>query len=158
MAYRNMKDHLVFEVLFWIINQAPCLAELSQALLQVLWSVFLLSSWAIFDVQHTGLRMKWEDCWQHLAPRVCRRTPVQGMRTAVVPLFIFNHTREKNVIMACLPQSPPYLGVFELFELKASGNVAFSGSGVHPRADQECFHVTMVSCWAFSRAEERGHY
>lgn len=71
---------------------------------------------------------------------------MQGMRAAVVPLFIFNHTRKKNVIMACLPQSPPYLGVCELFELKASGNVAFSGSRVHRRADQKCFHLTMVSC------------
>lgn len=86
---------------------------------------------------------------------VCRRILVQGICIAVVPLFIFNHTRKKNVIMACLPQSPPCLWVFELFEIKASGSIAFSDSGVHPRADQKwfCPNHSAVSIWEWFPAE-----
>lgn len=97
---------------------------------------------------------------------VCRRISVQGICIAVVPLFIFNDTRKKNVIMACLPQSPPCLWLFELFEIKASGNVAFSDSGVHPRSRSEVilppsfcsFHLTTASCWAVSCLKEHGPY
>lgn len=99
--------------------------------------------------------MKWEDCWRSSALCICRRISVQGISTAVVPLFIFNHTRKKNVIMACLPQSPPCLWVFELFEIKASGNVALSDSEVHPRADQKwfCPNHSAVSIWERFPAE-----
>lgn len=45
----------------------------------------------------------------------CRRISAQGMCIAVVPLFAFNGTRNKNVIMPCLTRSPPCLYVFELW-------------------------------------------
>lgn len=43
---------------------------------------------------------------------------MQGIHSAVVLLFIFNHSRKKSVIKACLPQSPPCLRVFQPFEKK----------------------------------------
>lgn len=43
---------------------------------------------------------------------------MQGICSAVVLLFIFNHMRKKNVSKACLLQSPPCLRVFQPFEIK----------------------------------------
>lgn len=107
----------------------------------------LLDSSAMFHLM-LSFRLLWER-------RICRRILVQGICIAVVPLILFNHMRKKNVIMACLPQSPPCLWVFELFMIKASGNVAFSDSGVHPRAGQKLFcpHHSAVSIWQQFPAE-----
>lgn len=43
---------------------------------------------------------------------------MQGICSAVVLLFIFNHTRKKSVIKTCLPPSPPCLRIIQPFEIK----------------------------------------
>lgn len=99
--------------------------------------------------------MKQEDFWRSSAPYVCRSISVQGICIAVVPLFIFNDKRKKEVIAACLTQSSPCFWVFELFEIKASGNAVFSDSRVHPRPDQKLFCPghSAVSIWQQIPAE-----
>ena len=92
-----------------------------------------------------------------------RRISVQGICVAVVPLFIFNDTRKKNVIMACLPQSPPCL--WTLWDKgKWESSVFWQQSASQSRSEAILprwlcsFCLTAAFRWATSHVKEHGRY